>query len=991
MRDAAALVPTLTTLPPPASRNPEPVLSRMTSSTPFAFLLPMFLLLEIVPAQGSSDPNLIGDPTVHRVACIGDSITFGSGLPDKKHASWPAILDEMIIGEAKNFGVSGATLLHKGNKPIWEQKVFQAALDYKPTIAFVLLGTNDSKLQNWKHKASFEADLTEMVQRLRMLESNPRVLLCLPPPAWTQGKRIDGKRIRAEIIPAIRRVAQRERCELVDLHTPMQSHKGWFPDGVHPNAFGAEFIAHRAYEALVQSKEPINFATVPAPAVEFRGKSAGWGGGTWWDQYQKIEALIAENPDLELVFLGDSITQGLTGSKDRLSHAGGKRLFDRYYGRYKAAGFGISGDRIEHLLYRAIRSKHENLNPKVLVLMIGVNNLGLRQNTGEEIVIATRLLVTVLQGQLPKTQILLLGCLPSKSDPDHWRRQQIDILHAGIQDLGKRDGVTYLDLRRTFLLPNGNLDPKRMRGDQVHLNAGGFEAWAQAMEPTLREMMGEPLVQEQQPEWLTRTVAVRPTERQVAWQRREFTGFLHFGVNTFSNREWGTGKEDPAIFAPTALDTDQWVRVAKEAGMKMLILTAKHHDGFCLWPTRYTAHSVASSPWKQGKGDVVKQLAESCRKQGLDLGIYLSPADLYQIENAKGLYGNGSSYSERVIPRPVAGRPFTDKRSYRYKVDDYNEYYMNQLFELLTEYGPISEVWLDGAHPKRKGGQTYTYNQWYDLIHKLAPQAIIFGKGPGCRWIGNERGGARKAEWSVVPLPVPAEKFTWGDMTAKDLGSRARICDAKYLHWYPAEMDTSIRPGWFYHAKQDGHPRSSLQRLTDLYLRGVGGNAVLLLNVPPDRRGLIHETDALRLRAFGTWLRTTFANNLARGTQVSALHDSEAHSSALVVDGNLDTWWQPPAGINRSSITLTFPKPRTFDLVSLQEQIRQGQRIESFVVEAWTGQGWAHLGAGTTIGHKKLLRFPSVTANKLRIHITSSRASPTLAEIGCYRAMPSVH
>ena len=523
-----------------------------------------------------------------------------------------------------------------------------------------------------------------------------------------------------------------------------------------------------------------------------------------------------------------------------------------------------------------------------------------------------------------------------------------------------------------------------MRKDEVHLTAAGIEEWAAAMAPTIDELMGRPIEQEKQPEWLTRTVAVRPSEQQVAWQRREFTCFIHFGVNTFTDREWGTGKEDPAIFAPTALDTDQWVRVAKDAGMKMMILTAKHHDGFCLWPSRYTTHSVASSPWKQGKGDVMKELARSCREQGLELGVYLSPADLYQIENAKGLYGNGSTYTERTIPRPVPGRPFADERSFRYEVDDYNEYYMNQLFELLTEYGPIHEVWLDGAHPKRKGGQTYTYRQWYDLVHELAPQAVIFGKGPGCRWIGNEAGGSREEEWSVIPLPVPAEEFAWGDMTAQDLGSRARIRDARYFHWYPAEMDTSIRRGWFYHAKEDGDHKSTLPRLLDVYRRGVGGNAVLLLNVPPDRRGRIHEIDARRLARLGKHLRETFGTNLAAGATASALLDSEAHPAAHAVDGDLDTWWQPAPGVNRTIVTVTLPHREHFNLVSLQEQIRQGQRIEGFVVEAWTGRGWAHLRSGRTIGHKKLLRFADVRADKLRIHITSSRCSPTLAEIGVF-------
>jgi len=299
-----------------------------------------------------------------------------------------------------------------------------------------------------------------------------------------------------------------------------------------------------------------------------------------------------------------------------------------------------------------------------------------------------------------------------------------------------------------------------------------------------------------------RAADVRPAPRQLAWQQGEFIAFIHFGVNTFTAREWGTGKEDPKIFNPENLDTDQWCRMMQAAGMTQAILTVKHHDGFCLWQTRYTNHSVASGNWREGKGDVLRDLAESCKKYDIKLAVYLSPADLYQIENPEGLYGNLSEYTERVIPRPVEGRPFKDKRTFKFRVDDYNEYFLNQLFELLTEYGPVHEVWFDGAHPKRKGGQKYTYQHWYQLIRELAPQAVIFGKGPDVRWCGNEGGRTREAEWSVIPISKPLNEFLWPDMTAGDLGSLGKLKEnfdkGGFLHWYPAETNTSIRHGWFW-------------------------------------------------------------------------------------------------------------------------------------------------------------------------------------------------
>ncbi len=950
-------------------------------------LLTVLSLGEATPGQGiPASPHV---RRLHHVVCVGDSITFGSRLADREHDAWPAILAELLGSDYQvlNAGVSGATLLKQGNLPIWKTRVFDEALGSRPDAVFLFLGTNDTKRINWEHKAALASDLRDLVRRFRGLASKPRILICLPPPAWTHGDGIDRARLAEGVVPLFARVAREEHCELLDFHTPLESHSAWFPDGVHPNPFGAEFLARHAYRALKRpAGATINFATIPCPSVEFRGKSAGWGGGNWRAEFERVRSLAANHPELDLIFFGDSITQGLSEANDRLAHAGGKRRFDRDYGRYRAANFGISGDRTEHLLYRIAHGNLHGLHAKVIVLMIGVNNLGQRHNTGHEVAVGTAAVVAALRREQPAAKILLLGCFPSGDAPDCWRRRQIDILHQEIEMLADDPNVVYLDLRRVFLHPDGRIQKRRMRLDLVHLSGAGYASWARAMQPRVRELMGEELQQEQQPAWLTRTVAVRPSERQIAWQRREFTGFLHFGINTFTDREWGTGKEDPKLFQPTALDTDQWVRVAKDAGMKMLILTAKHHDGFCLWPSRYTTHSVASSPWMHGTGDVVKLLAASCHKLGMKLGVYLSPADLYQIESSTGLYGNGSRYTERTIPRPVPGRPFADQRSFRYRVDDYNEYYMNQLFELLTEYGPIHEVWLDGANPKPKGNQTYTYQQWYDLIRKLAPQAMIFGKGPDCRWIGNERGGAREAEWSVIPLPVPVKECTWSDLTAKDLGSRARIRDAKFLHWYPAEMDTSIRPGWFYHAKQDGDPRASLRRLDDLYMHGVGGNAVLLLNVPPDRRGLIAEFDARRLREFGAHIRRCFAHNLARGARASARHTTAAHAAANAIDGKLDTFWMPEAGINRSSLTLHLERRQAINLIALQEQIRLGQRIERFLVEGWTGHGWAHLAAGTTIGHKRLLRFPEVRVDRVRVRILSSRAEPTLSEIGLFLA-----
>ena len=342
---------------------------------------------------------------------------------------------------------------------------------------------------------------------------------------------------------------------------------------------------------------------------------------------------------------------------------------------------------------------------------------------------------------------------------------------------------------------------------------------------------------------------VVPTANQLAALQREFIAFIHFGPNTFTRMEWGNGMEDPKVFDLKELDTDQWCEAMKAAGMKLVILTAKHHDGFVLWQSRYTTHGIMSSNFQGGKGDIMKSLSESCRKYGLKLGIYLSPADLYQIESPDGLYGNLSKPTKRTIPREVEGRPFANTTRFEFVVDDYNEYFLNQLFELLTEYGPIDEVWFDGAHPKRKGGQQYDYHAWKTLIKALAPNAVVFGR-EGTRWCGNEGGRTRDTEWNIIPYEAnPDTMSVFADLTDLDLGSRERLYEGKFLHYQPAETNTSIREGWFY--RDDTHQKSrNADDVFDIYERAVGGNSIFLLNIPPNREGRLDRRD-LRHRPAG--------------------------------------------------------------------------------------------------------------------------------------------
>jgi len=465
---------------------------------------------------------------------------------------------------------------------------------------------------------------------------------------------------------------------------------------------------------------------------------------------------------------------------------------------------------------------------------------------------------------------------------------------------------------------------------------------------------------------------VVPHPRQMIWHRDEFIAFIHYGPNAFSRREWGSGSEDPSLFNPTDLDTDQWCDVMKKAEIKRVVLTVKHHDGMCLWQSRYTKHGVSSSKWRDGKGDVLRDLAESCKKYGLKLGVYLSPADLHEIRDGNR-YGNLSKYREEAIPTPVLGRPFADTRTFRYSVDDYNRYFMNQLFELLTEYGPVYETWFDGAHPKRKGGQTYTRTQWTEMIHTLAPDAMLAVKGPDTRWCGNESGGTRPTEFNVIPLNVDKyEDEQWNDRRGGDLGSRAKLKGAKWLHYYPAEVNTSIRHGWFYRDDEHQSVRDA-DNVFDIYERAVGGNAAFLLNIPPNREGKLSPDDVESLIETGKRIRATYGSSLSRGTS----------GPSEVLDGDDKTFWQPDGLTGEFELKLN--RRQTVNRFMLQEAIAtQGQRVEEHALDAWVEGGWQEVCAATTIGYKRILRFPTVETDRFRVRIIDSRANPTICRASAH-------
>ncbi|SER91669.1 alpha-L-fucosidase [Pedobacter rhizosphaerae] len=465
-----------------------------------------------------------------------------------------------------------------------------------------------------------------------------------------------------------------------------------------------------------------------------------------------------------------------------------------------------------------------------------------------------------------------------------------------------------------------------------------------------------------QQEIIKTAASITPSARQMRWQQLELTAFFHFGINTFTGQEWGTGKEDPKVFDPKKLDASQWVKTAKDAGFKQVILTAKHHDGFCLWPTATTAHSVKMSPWKKGKGDVVKEVAAACKKYGIGFGIYLSPWDM-----------NAPQYGSEA----------------------YNQVFLDQLTELLTWYGQVDEVWFDGANGEGSGGkkQVYDFERWYAHIRKLQPGAVIAVMGPDVRWVGTETGYGRDTEWSVLPASNLSQQNisanSQQDMNIKpsgfikgaDIGSRDKLKEAKSLVWYPAETDVSIRPGWFYHADEDKKIKTP-EKLTDIYYSSVGKNSVLLMNIPPNKDGLIDEHDRLILSQWTRIRKETFKKNLAKDAVFTC---KNGLNEKALLDGDYLTNWTTKENDSTATLEITLPKAMRFDVVMLQENISIGQRIEEFSLEYLDKDVWKQLIKGTTVGYKRLLRFDEVSTTKLRLHIGSSRLNPTLSEFGLFK------
>lgn len=447
-----------------------------------------------------------------------------------------------------------------------------------------------------------------------------------------------------------------------------------------------------------------------------------------------------------------------------------------------------------------------------------------------------------------------------------------------------------------------------------------------------------------------------PSERQLAWSELEYYAFVHFNMNTFTGAEWGTGAEDPELFAPTELDCRQWARVARDAGMKGIILTAKHHDGFCLWPSAYTEHDVASSAWKDGKGDVLRELSDACREFGLRFGVYLSPWD----RNAP-LYGDSPAY---------------------------NDYYANQLREVLTNYGPVFEVWWDGACGEGPNGkrQVYDFERFTQIVRELQPDAVIFSDvGPDVRWVGNEGGFAGETCWSMLSPDGYTRGIGAPPVEALNQGLEHGT------HWIPAECDVSIRPGWYYHAEQDEHVKS-LEHLEEIWYGSVGRNGALLLNLPVDRRGLVHEHDAARLLELRAALDATFARDLARGASVSATSSRPGLAPDAVLDGDPRTYWAAGEGATTGRLELAFDAERTFNRAVLAEPIALGQRVAEFTLSAFdeTTGSWRELARGTTVGRKRILRFSTVRTTKLAIEIQRARAEPLLATLELFAAPPKV-
>ena len=462
-----------------------------------------------------------------------------------------------------------------------------------------------------------------------------------------------------------------------------------------------------------------------------------------------------------------------------------------------------------------------------------------------------------------------------------------------------------------------------------------------------------------------RLVQTVPHKRQLDHQELEFYAFVHFTVNTFTDKEWGDGNEDPAIFNPVDFDARQWVSAIKSAGMRGLILTCKHHDGFCLWPSKFTDHTVASSPFKR---DIVGETAAACAEAGIKFGVYLSPWDRNNPD-----YGKGK---------------------------EYDDFFVNQLTELLTNYGEVFSVWFDGACGEGPNGkkQYYDWERYYSTIRDLQPNACISVCGPDVRWCGNEAGHTRPSEWSVVPLRTKDtekvaslsqqsddEEFRRRKISAwdMDLGSREILKDEKDLIWYAAEVNTSIRPGWFYHTYEDDKVKS-LDELIHVYNNSVGGNATFLLNIPPMPNGLFHENDVARLHELGNYLKKAFDCNLADGARITAKSEKCGFVAENIRVDDYNACWMPNT---KEGAELVFEWSGEVDIgnIVIKENLLMSQRVEAFTVEARVGGEFSEIYSGTVIGHKKIIPQKNLKADALRVRFTESRCEPAIAFVGVYK------
>jgi alpha-L-fucosidase len=442
-----------------------------------------------------------------------------------------------------------------------------------------------------------------------------------------------------------------------------------------------------------------------------------------------------------------------------------------------------------------------------------------------------------------------------------------------------------------------------------------------------------------------RAAQVVPSERQLAWHKMELTAFIHFTVNTFTDKEWGDGSESPNIFNPVQCDPRQWVRELKAAGFKMIILTTKHHDGFCLWPSKYTEHSIKNSPYKNGSANIVKDFVDACNEYGVKPGFYLSPWDRHE-----------KSYGDSPL---------------------YNEYFLNQLRELCSDYGKIYCFWFDGACAEGPNGkvQEYDWNAYYALIRELQPQAMISDIGPDARWCGNEAGRGRDAEWSVVNMNKSVLEFNHENCTCEDIGSLDALGAGENLIWHPSEVDTSNRPGWFWHESENDQVKP-VAELFNIYVNSIGGNAVLLLNFPPDTRGLLHEKDVAVLKEFRQYLDESFKDNLVKNAEVSVEN---------IADGDYDSYWIAEEGQKTAEIIFNLHEEKTFNCIVMQEYIPVGQRISEFTVEAEINNSWQEVANGQTVGYKKILVFDDTTASKIKLSIRDSRLCPSLNNFELYK------